>query len=134
MPPSSRAAHRNFAFDFHHVFDGNRNAVQRADSMAGADCLTGSTPAPRCSMQSQKPEPDGRKRTHVNDVERLRLYRAQRELDGTLMLSRDNTRWLFNMAALGIQSRDVADRLPKTSVFAIAPRPLKQRRDQKPDR
>jgi hypothetical protein len=101
MPPSSRAAHRNFAFDFHHVFDGNRNAVQRADSMAGADCLTGSTPAPRCSMQSQKPEPDGRKRTHVNDVERLRLYRAQRELDGTLMLSRDNTRWLFNMAALG---------------------------------
>jgi hypothetical protein len=70
----------------------------------------------------------------VNDVERLRLYRAQRELDGTLMLSRDNTRWLFNMAALGIQSRDVADRLPKTSVFAIAPRSLKQRRDQKPDR
>jgi hypothetical protein len=70
----------------------------------------------------------------VSDAERLRLYRAQLELDGTLMLSRDNTRWLFDMAALGIQSRGVADGLPHTSVFAIAPKPLKQRRDQKPDR
>ena len=39
VPPGSRAAHRNFAFDLHQVFDRDRNAVQRAHRMAGADCL-----------------------------------------------------------------------------------------------
>jgi hypothetical protein len=65
----------------------------------------------------------------VRDEDRLRLYRAQLELDGTLMLSRDNTRWLFDMAALGIQSRGIPDRLPPTSVFAITPPPRRRRRD-----
>ena len=48
------------------------------------------------------------------------------------MLSRDNTRWLFDMAALGIQSRGISDRLPSTTVFAIAPVPRRRRRDLTP--
>jgi hypothetical protein len=39
VPPSSRAAHCDLAFNLHQVFDCDRNAVQRADRMAGADCL-----------------------------------------------------------------------------------------------
>jgi hypothetical protein len=39
VPPSSRAAHRDLAFDLYQIFDRDRNAVQRTDRMAGADCL-----------------------------------------------------------------------------------------------
>jgi hypothetical protein len=39
VPPGSRAAHRDLAFDLDQVFDRDRNAVQRADRMTGADCL-----------------------------------------------------------------------------------------------
>jgi hypothetical protein len=38
----------------------------------------------------------------VSDIDRLRLYHAQLELDGTLMLSRDNVCWLFEIATIGI--------------------------------
>jgi hypothetical protein len=41
----------------------------------------------------------------VNDVDRPRLYHAQLELDGTLMLGRDNVCWLFETTAVGIELR-----------------------------
>ena len=41
VAPRGAAAHRDLALDFHQVLDGDRNAVQRADRVAGADGLVG---------------------------------------------------------------------------------------------
>jgi hypothetical protein len=68
----------------------------------------------------------------VNDVDRLRQYRAQFGTDGTLMLSRENARWLFEMAAAGIELRrePVAGMAGgrETIVLAVAPIPQRRRR------
>ena len=70
----------------------------------------------------------------MNDLDRLRLYRAQLETDGTLMLSRDNLRWLFELAAVGIEQRrePVAGMTGgrETIVLAVAPIPIRRRRDR----
>jgi hypothetical protein len=66
----------------------------------------------------------------VNDDIRLKLYKEQLEGDGTLMLSRQNARWRFDMAAHGIQSRSIADRLPSAPVIVIAPALRRRRRDR----
>ncbi len=41
----------------------------------------------------------------MSDIDRLRLNHAQLELDGTLMLSRDNVCWSFEIATVGIELR-----------------------------
>jgi hypothetical protein len=48
----------------------------------------------------------------MNDVDRLRLYRAQLETDGTLVLSRENAVWVFEMAALGVASGERPETAP----------------------
>ena len=69
------------------------------------------------------------RRHRVNEVDRPRLYHAQLELDGTLMLGRDNVCWLFEIAAVGIElrrdcrwTRDDCARLSARAAQA-APRP-----------
>jgi hypothetical protein len=68
----------------------------------------------------------------MRDADRLRLWRDQVETEGTLSLSRNNLRWLFEMAAVGIEVR----REPvagiaggrDTIVLAAAPLPRRRRR------
>jgi hypothetical protein len=79
----------------------------------------------RCSLENRCR--DGRRRCERCS---LRVYRVQLELDGTLMLSRENIRFLFDMAMLGAQSRGSPDRLPATVVFAVAPMPRRKRRNE----
>lgn len=62
----------------------------------------------------------------MNDIDRLRLYRDQ--------IGRDHVRWLFEMAALGIEVRRESiagsEGSRETVVLAVAPAP--QRRPHTP--
>jgi hypothetical protein len=50
----------------------------------------------------------------------LRLFGNQLELNGRLLLSRDNVRWLFEIAAVGIEVRWELVAL-ETILLAVAP-------------
>jgi hypothetical protein len=67
----------------------------------------------------------------VNEVDRPRLYHAQLELDGTLMLGRDSVCWTFEIAAAGIELRRDC-RWLETIVLALAPVPRRRRCDPTP--
>ena len=67
----------------------------------------------------------------LNEVDRPRLYHAQLELDGTLMLGRDNVCWLFEIAAAASNCAGIAGGR-ETIVLALAPVPRRRRRDPTP--